>query len=105
MLTYQRYNVRFEQRYFRETLPRTLPASLADALAAQFASRWPQPNLDRLARMDKPGNMRALKELGTLVASVVQSGYFPAAFDSWLVATTLTSYLRRRRVNAKSRTR
>jgi predicted acylesterase/phospholipase RssA len=87
LLTYQRYNIRFEQRYFRETLPRTLPAEVADELAARFAIGWPQPALDRLARMDKPANMPALKELGTLVSRVVQPAHFPAAFDPWPVTT------------------
>jgi predicted acylesterase/phospholipase RssA len=87
LLTYQRYNLRFEQRQFAESLPRMLPAGLADELATRFATDWPQPVLDRLARMDKPGNMPALKALGTLVSRVVQPAHFPAVFDPLPVAT------------------
>lgn len=86
-LTYQRYNLRFEHRDFRDSLPHTLVPEAADALAKAFASTWPQAELDRLAAMDRPDNMADLKRLGALVSTTVHSEHFPPAFDRWPTTT------------------
>jgi hypothetical protein len=51
-LTYLRYNVRFEPDWFKEHLGVDLPRSV----------------LDELAKMDKPGNMKRLEEIGQKAA-------------------------------------
>ena len=65
-LSYLRYNVTFEPRWFREHL----------------GLDWDADRVAALAAMDKPENMDALDEVGKIAgAKLVDAAHFPPAFD------------------------
>ncbi len=66
LLTYRRYNVKLE----------------SDWLKSELGLERSQPELDVLARMDRPAGMPALQEIGTHAAArQVDLGHLPPAFD------------------------
>ena len=83
LLTYQRYNLRFELERFRDALPARLPQEIANAIVEQVKTSYPQAVLDRLSLMDQPKNMPELKALGEIAAQLVRPEHFPADFDRW----------------------
>jgi hypothetical protein len=66
LLTYQRYNVLLESGWVKDELGRDLA----------------QDRLNELAKMDAPGNMDALADLGAAhAAQALREGHFPPCFD------------------------
>ncbi len=84
LLSYLRYDVRFETAWLDDTLNLTYSAQ----------------QLDSIAKMDKPENVDALLAIGAAAASLVEERHFGPGFDLREPPSTATDALRRYRKNA-----